>query len=425
MILSARAAALVSLAAASLALLAACSAANDPAAAEDPAILDFRERVASRVEAVHHGTTAADPAVVALVVRRERCDAPPPLVNCTGTLIAPRAVLTAAHCVEGLARGSYEVFFGESPGVPGGSYRGIARRVIDPMYESHSDDHDLALLWLTSPAPVAPATLIGRGAIDTAWAGRAARAVGFGDAGEVSSASGARLAGIVNLTRIDANTLSYGPSPAMTCNGDSGGPLFVEQQGTQVVAAVTTSGDRLCEQKGIAARVDARLGDFIEPELAKGPPVDPPSIAPEAVCAAVCRSDADCPSDLACTTDLDGSDRCQLPNLFAGDFGAGCSQAADCGQGANCVPLGDECRCEQACVGTETGVDSSAMSVPDAGRVGASCRAAPSPRAPAGAPLGFVLIAAWVRRWRRKMRSPRSRLPPLRARSYGLLSRKI
>lgn len=387
---------LASLAGASTGLFVACGPAN----AYDDRAPAPQEHVGTRAEAVHHGATAADPAVVALVVRRESCAGPAPVVNCTGVLLTDRAVLTAAHCVEGPARGSFEVFFGTSAAT-GGSYRGIAEKVLEPRYQKQSDEHDIALVWLTAPAPVAPATLVAAGAVDGTWVGRSARAVGFGESGDDAASPGEKREGTVELSAVQPDTLTYAPSPAMTCRGDSGGPIFVEQDGRELVAALTTSGDALCERDGVAVRIDARLHDFIEPALAAGPPAEVANVAPEAVCAAVCASDADCPADLACGADLDGANRCQVPSLFAGDFGASCSGAADCGDGMNCVPLGDDCRCERACVVPESPNDRTSARAPAPSRAEASCRAAPFPSEPAAGPVALLVLAAAVRRLRR------------------------
>ncbi len=71
----------------------------------------------------------ADPAVVALTARRTRCADDAPMLLCTGTLIAPRVVLTAAHCLQVFgADGQYEVVFGSSASDPAAPRGGRARR---------------------------------------------------------------------------------------------------------------------------------------------------------------------------------------------------------------------------------------------------------------------------------------------------------
>ncbi|MFY0583072.1 trypsin-like serine protease [Cystobacter fuscus] len=60
------------------------------------------------------GTEApGDEAVVALVARRVRCSGESLTLLCSGTLIAPDVVLTAAHCLDVFGpEGAYEVFLG-------------------------------------------------------------------------------------------------------------------------------------------------------------------------------------------------------------------------------------------------------------------------------------------------------------------------
>jgi hypothetical protein len=306
------------------------------------------ERVAEQREAIHGGLPAEDPFVVALVERRTTCGAPPPRVDCTGVLVAERVVLTAAHCVARGARGTHEIFFGSRVGAPSGSYRGISTQLVHPRYDRARDDHDLALLWLDAPAPVSPLELRA-GSLEPAFVGRTARVVGFGNvAARPSHAGSARLQGTVTLTDVGANTLSYEPSPVMTCDGDSGGPVLIHDGEGEVLVGVTTSGDALCEQVGVAARVDRQLSSFIHPALDGGAPDGWAKVAPGELCSATCTRDRDCPADLVCRADLDGASRCSLPELPTGSIRAACRSDAECPD-ASCVPFDDQCRCSSPC----------------------------------------------------------------------------
>lgn len=49
-----------------------------------------------------------------------------------------------------------------------------------------------------------------------------------------------------------------------TCGGDSGGPLFYEDQGVEIQVGITSSGDAICRATSIIARTDsARAVDFL------------------------------------------------------------------------------------------------------------------------------------------------------------------
>src|SRR4051812_26200904 len=65
----------------------------------------------SRSAVTHGAPDSDDPATVALVLPVAVCGQPP-IVFCTGTLVAGRAVLTAAHCLQDAPAGAIQVFFG-------------------------------------------------------------------------------------------------------------------------------------------------------------------------------------------------------------------------------------------------------------------------------------------------------------------------
>jgi hypothetical protein len=254
---------------------------------------DTGEQVSPVRSAIHHGYRVSDPAVVALVQRRTRCDEADPAVVCSGVLIGERLVLTAAHCVPGLPSGDLEVRFDERPSADPGSYRGISASRVHPKYDREHDDHDLALVWLDTVAPAEPFSLPSSG-LESLAVGRDARVVGFGEAGGEGGAPGEEREGMVSISAVGGMTLTYGPAVAMTCRGDSGGPVFVEVDGAWVLAGITTSGDAACERTGVAVRVDVHEADFVGPARASTNFPPAPSVTPENVCAGECASNGDC-----------------------------------------------------------------------------------------------------------------------------------
>jgi hypothetical protein len=209
--------------------------------------------------------TTADPAVVALATYRVCQDTTE--VYCTGTLVAPRVVLTAAHCVDQPVE-LVQVFFGDDTGEGGQWLRAAALRA-DPNFDPVTFANDIGAIILGEDAPVAPIS-INSEPLSQATVGLDARIVGFGLPEPGGGRIGVKRTGQTQVSVVESSTFETVPNPAMTCQVDSGGPVFLhDAQGAEVVAGITSSGDAFCETFAVNTRVDSYIAEFLTPVLAE------------------------------------------------------------------------------------------------------------------------------------------------------------
>lgn len=331
----------------------------------------------------------SDDAVVALSPRKLFCgpDAAAS-ASCTGTLIAPRLVLTAAHCVAGRRPGDLDVRLGSTS-----SLVSLAEIRVHPGYDPSSGERDVALLLLDRASAVAPLPL---GQASPALVGRQARVVGFGL--DESQTGGTRRTGAVKIASVDAALLRYTPGPAMTCSGDSGGPVLLTEDGVERLIGVTRSGDEACAEFGTATLVDAIRADFIDPALidasSDAPVTSPPLDASRDYCSFPCEDDGDCPASMRCLAQRGVGMRCGFDSLQSGRFGAPCASDEACAPGV-CLAGEAGCRCFLPCA--------AASQAAPPGPPGASNEAASGCQAGARPSWGSPwLVAALGLLWRRR-----------------------
>ena len=210
---------------------------------------------------------------------------------CTGSLIAPNRVLTAAHCAKGGKRKQLSVFAG-SPSIapkrrpPRIKVRAVA---VDPTYNGRKVERDFAVLTLASAPDVQSIALATPSESKLATRpGEVVRTAGFG----TRSAWGFNVARRLKATRervfrgrvcdrlfgkdrgFQQATMicalgkrvrrfhSRLPFHSTSCSGDSGGPIVAATPAGPRLVGLVSAGPFPCGLGGpsIYARVSSRLG---------------------------------------------------------------------------------------------------------------------------------------------------------------------
>jgi secreted trypsin-like serine protease len=191
---------------------------------------------------------------------------------CSGVLVEPTIVLTAAHCLppnSGHAIEDTEVFFGADVS-QGGTTIAIAHALANPTWAPDAFAGDIGIIALAEPAPVEPLAI----EMDASMvsAGDVLRAVGYGISQPQATDPGVKRAGLVVVESVDAETFHLSADGTVTCSGDSGGPLFA---GDLVVGLHSRSN---CQTEALAERIDVHA-DFIADFIAGRMPVDAGEVA--------------------------------------------------------------------------------------------------------------------------------------------------
>ena len=172
---------------------------------------------------------------------------------CTGTIIGPHTVLTAAHCVSPVTIGNgqqIDLLPGTTlalPGIP------TTTRTFNPAWNVNNLQacHDEGILHTAQTlSPICNRGTLNRNAT--------VRIVGYGSNTHANGGVGTKRQATVSIVAANNVLLQDGTSTRQTCHGDSGGPAF---QGANVVGVTSFGNDRsatsVCFGGGFHCRIDA------------------------------------------------------------------------------------------------------------------------------------------------------------------------
>lgn len=210
-----------------------------------------------------------DPAIMALLSFQGARGA-----RCTATLISPRLLIAAAHCIT------------ETPGFQRHIFPGINDRngdapemlaikqvVPNPAYGAPRQGNDFSIIVLEAPLAIPPMRL-NRTAL-TGAQGKTVRYVGYGISvvGNLGS-GGVKRQNTAPLAQVSQLLLTIATNANQSCEGDSGGPLLLDLgdgRGEVIIGINSFVDAPACRRNSFFQRVDTQLA-WIDEQIKKYDP---------------------------------------------------------------------------------------------------------------------------------------------------------
>lgn len=196
-------------------------------------------------------TDGGDPCVVAVFAHAPGASSGS---LCTGTVIGPHTVLTAAHCVSPAIIGAGQ----QLDILNGTTLTGFVATASSSTWDMAWNPsnlfggHDIGIVHTSGALPLPSCPI---GATNLA---AAITIVGYGSNTHTNAGVGTKRTVTTVIDAYNSLLLQIGNSSMQTCHGDSGGPAF---QGGAVVAVTSFGSDPsasdVCEGGGFSTRTDA------------------------------------------------------------------------------------------------------------------------------------------------------------------------
>jgi V8-like Glu-specific endopeptidase len=222
-----------------------------------------------------------DPAVVLLIMENQAGQG----AFCTGEVVSPHVVLTAAHCLDPRVTGgsnfSYYVFLGydynDNSQQTYANYVDVREVHYHPNFDYNDigAGYDVGVVITQSPIPVNPLKM-NHASMGSSSNGKGVRFVGYGvtSGSDTSGASaGVKRQVSSTLTQVQSNLLYFSDAYHGTCQGDSGGPAFMNLGQGDVIVGLTSFGiGENCAGDSYSTRVDLYASSFVDPYIAQFDP---------------------------------------------------------------------------------------------------------------------------------------------------------